>query len=465
MSKYDIVVIGAGPAGYVSAIRASQLDQKVAIVEKEHMGGVCLNVGCIPSKSLLKNAEVAHTLRQRGKEFGFSFENLKLDFDVAVKRSRQVSNRLTKGVEFLMRKNNINVHRGTAVLSAEDTIQVTDAKGGAADLKAKNIIIATGARPFIIPGVEVDGKQVVTYREAILQEHLPKSVVIIGAGAIGVEFATIWNSYGVPVTLVEMLDRIVPNEDEEVSKVLSKAFKKRGIAVRTSCKVTGVEKLKTIVKVKVEGKDGEEVLDADQVLMAVSFTPNSQGLGLEDVGVELGDRGFIEVNDRMETNVPGIWAVGDVTGKLMLAHAGMAMGVVCAENIAGVETVTLNYRNMPKATYCQPQIASFGVTEAQAEEEGHEIKVGRFNFQANGKALCMGDYAGWVKLVIDANSGEILGAHMIGPEVTELLPELTLAQRLKLTPAEIARNVHAHPTLSEALLEAAEAALGQAIHA
>ena len=313
MSKYDIVVIGAGPAGYVSAIRASQLGQKVAIVEKEHMGGVCLNVGCIPSKSLLKNAEVAHTLRQRGKEFGFSFENLKLDYSVAVKRSRQVSNRLTKGVEFLMRKNNINVHRGTAILTTEDTIQVTDAEGSTADLKAKNIIIATGARPFIIPGVVVDGKQVMTYREAILQEHLPKSVVIIGAGAIGVEFATIWNSYGVPVTLVEMLDRIVPNEDEEVSKVLSKAFKKRGIAVRTGTKVTGVEKLKTIVKVKVEGKDGEEVLDADQVLMAVSFTPNSQGLGLEDVGVELGDRDFIEVNDLMETNVPGIWAVGDVT--------------------------------------------------------------------------------------------------------------------------------------------------------
>jgi dihydrolipoamide dehydrogenase len=290
-------------------------------------------------------------------------------------------------------------------------------------------------------------------------------VVIIGAGAIGVEFATIWNSYGVPVTLVEMLDRIVPNEDEEVSKVLAKTFKKRGIVVRTGSKVTGVEKLTTNVKVKVEGKDGEEGLDADQVLVAVSFTPNSQGLGLEDVGVELGDRGFIEVNDCMETNVPGIWAVGDVTGKLMLAHAGMAMGVVCAENIAGVETVILNYRNMPKATYCQPQIASFGVTESQAEEEGHEIKVGRFNFQANGKALGLGDYAGWVKLVIDANSGEILGAHMIGPEVTELLPELTLAQRLRLTPAEIVRNVHAHPTLSEALLEAAEAALGQAIHA
>jgi dihydrolipoamide dehydrogenase len=465
MSINDIIVIGAGPAGYVSAIRASQLGQKVAIVEKEYMGGVCLNVGCIPSKSLLKNAEVAHTLRQRGKEFGFSFENLKLDFGMAVKRSRQVSSRLTKGVEFLMRKNNIIVHRGTAILSAEDTVQVTDAEGSITNLKAENIIIATGARPFIIPGVEVDGKQVVTYREAILQEHLPKSVVIIGAGAIGVEFATIWNSYGVPVTLVEMLDRIVPNEDEEVSKVLAKTFKKRGIAIKTSSKVTGVEKLKTIVKVKVEGKDGEEVLDADQVLIAVSFTPNSQGLGLEDVGVELGDRGFIEVNDCMETNVPGIWAVGDVTGKLMLAHAGMAMGVVCAENIAGVETVTLNYRNMPKATYCQPQIASFGVTEAQAEEEGHEIKVGRCNFQANGKALGLGDYTGWVKLVIDANSEEILGAHMIGPEVTELLPELTLAQRLNLTPAEIARNVHAHPTLSEALLEAAEAALGQAIHA
>lgn len=464
MSNYDVIVIGAGPAGYVAAIRAAQLGQKTAIVEKEYMGGVCLNVGCIPSKSLLKNAEVAHTLRERADEFGFSFDNLKLDYGVALKRSRQVSDRLVKGVGFLMRKNKIEVHMGSAYLKAKDTVEVTGEDGKKTDLKGKHIIVATGASPFIIPGVEVDGKQVVTYKEAILQDTLPKSVVIIGGGAIGVEFATIWNSYGVPVTIVEMLDRIVPNEDAEVSKELTKALKKRGIALVTGGKVTGVEKLKTKVKVSVETKDGQEILDAGQVLMAASFVPNSNGLGLEEAGVKLSERGFVEIDEKMATNVPGIWAIGDLTGKLMLAHVGMAMGVVCAEHIAGAPTVTLNYQNMPRATYSQPQVASFGMTEAQAKEAGYELKIGRFNFQANGKALGLGDYAGWVKLVVDAKYGEILGGHMVGPEVTELLPELTLAQLMELTPAEVARNVHAHPTLSEALLEAVEGAAGHAIH-
>jgi dihydrolipoamide dehydrogenase len=464
MSEYDVVCIGAGPGGYVAAIRASQLGQKVAIVEKEFMGGVCLNIGCVPSKSLLKNAEVAHTLRERGEDFGFSFDNLKLDYGAAVKRSRQASSRLVKGVDFLMRKNKIDVHMGTAKLTAKDTVQVTDPEGKTSELKAKNIIVATGASPFIIPGVEVDGKQVVTYKEAILQEHLPKSAIIIGAGAIGVEFATIWNSYGVPVTLVEMLNRVLPNEDEEVSKELAKTLAKKKITVKTGSKVTGVERLKAKVKVKVEGEKGEETLEADQVLMAISFVPNTKGLGLEELDVWLDERGFITIDERMSTSIPGIWAIGDVTGKLMLAHVGMAMGVVCAENIAGVETVTLNYQNMPRAYYCQPQVASFGMTEAQAAEAGYEVKVGRFNFQPNGKALALGDYTGWVKIIVDAKTGEILGAHMIGPEVTELLPELTLAQLMELTPAEIARNVHAHPTLSEVLREAAEAAEGQAIH-
>ncbi|MEK6222512.1 MAG: dihydrolipoyl dehydrogenase, partial [Chloroflexota bacterium] len=458
MSEYDVVIIGAGPGGYVAAIRAAQLNQKVAIVEREFLGGVCLNIGCVPSKSLLKNAEVAHTLRERGDEFGFSFDNLKLDFGSAVKRSRSVSDRLVKGVGFLMRKNKVDVHMGTAKLTAKDAVEVTDADGKKTMLKGKNIIVATGAKPFIIPGVEVDGKQVVTYREAILQEKLPKSVVIIGGGAIGVEFATIWHSYGVPVTIVEMMDSIVPNEDGEVKKLLQKEFDKKGITLKTSAKVTAVEKLKTKVKVMVEGKEGEEVIEADQVLLAASFTPNSEDLGLEDVGVKLTRHGFIEIDERMATNVPGIWSIGDVTGKLMLAHVGMAMGVVCAEHIAGVETVTLNYKNMPRATYSQPQVASFGMTEEEAKEAGYEVKIGRFNFQANGKALGLGDYAGWVKLVTDAQYGESLGGHMIGPEVTELLPELTLAQLMELTPSEIARNVHAHPTLSEVLLEAAEGA-------
>jgi dihydrolipoamide dehydrogenase len=464
MSEYDVIVIGAGPAGYVAAIRAAQLDQKVAIVEKEYMGGICLNVGCIPSKSLLKNAEVAHTLRERGKEFGFSFDNLKLDYGVALKRSRQVSNRLVKGVGFLMRKNKIDVHMGTAMIKAKDTVEVTGEDGEVATLKGKNIIVATGAHPFIIPGVEVDGEQVLTYKEAILQKTLPKSVVIIGAGAIGVEFATIWNSYGVEVTIVEMLDSLVPNEDPEVSKELTKAFNKLKISSITGGKVTGVEKLKTKVKVNVETADGTETLDAEQVLMATSFVPNTEGFGLEGLGVKLTERGAVEIDERMATNVEGVWAIGDVTGKLMLAHAGMAQGIVCAENIAGAPTITLNYQNMPKATYCQPQIASFGMTEEQAKEAGYDVKVGRFNFQANGKALGLGDYAGFAKLVTDAQYGEILGAHLVGPEVTELLPELTLAQLMEITPAEIARNVHAHPTLTEVLVEIAEDALGHAIH-
>ncbi|MBN2502467.1 MAG: dihydrolipoyl dehydrogenase [Anaerolineales bacterium] len=464
MSNYDVIVIGAGPGGYVNAIRASQLGLKTAIVEKEYMGGVCLNVGCIPSKSLLKNADVAHTLRERGKEFGFSFDNLKLDYGAAVKRSRQVSDRLVKGVGFLMKKNNIDVHMGTARLTAKDTVTVTDSEGKTSELKAKNIVIATGARVMQILGIELDGEQVVDYKAAILQEKLPKSAVIIGAGAIGMEFATVWNSYGSEVTIVEMLPRALPNEDPEASKEVEKEFKKAGITIKTNSKVTKVEKLKTKVKVTVESDGKEEVVDAEQVLVAAGFRPNSNDLGLEEVGVEIGKRGEIVIDERMATNVPGIWAIGDVTAKLMLAHVGSAMGIVCAENIAGVETVTLDYKMMPKATYCHPQVASFGMTQEEAEEAGYEVKIGRFPFQPNGKALGLGERVGWVKLVTDAQYGEVLGAHMVGPEVTELLPELTLAQMMEITPHEIARNVHAHPTLSEAIMEAAHDAEGHGIH-
>jgi dihydrolipoamide dehydrogenase len=462
--QYDVIVIGAGPGGYVAAIRAAQLGKKTAVIDKQWLGGVCLNVGCIPSKSLLKNAEIAHTLRERGKEFGFSFENLKLDFPAAVKRSRQVSDRLVKGIGFLMKKNKIDVHMGTAKLTAKDTVSVTASDGKGTELKAGNIIIATGASALVPPTWKVDGERVVTYWEAILQEKLPKSVVIIGAGAIGVEFATVWSSYGTDVTIVEMLPHLVPLEDEEVCAELEKAFKKRGINFLTGHKVEGIEALKTKVKVAVSAEGEESVLEAEQALVAIGFRPNTEDLGLEAAGVKLDERGFIEIDERMATNVPGIWAIGDVTGKLMLAHVGSAMGIVCAENIAGVETVTLDYDMMPRATYCQPQVASFGLTEAQAVERGYNVKVGRFPFQANGKALGMGDYAGWVKLVVDEQYGEILGAHMIGPEVTELLPELTLAHLMELTPHEIARNVHAHPTLSEVLMEAAHGAEGAAIH-
>ncbi len=464
MENYDVVVIGAGPAGYVCAIRSAQLGLRTAIVDKQWLGGVCLNVGCIPSKALLRNAEVAHTLRERGKEFGFSFENLSLDYGVAVKRSRQVSDRLTKGVGFLMKKNNITVYMGNARLSSADTVIVSEGDGKSTELKAKNVVIASGASTMVPPAWKVDGTKVVTYLEAILQPSLPKSAIIIGAGAIGVEFATIWSSYGVPVTIVEMLPRLVPLEDEEVSAELAKAFAKRKINILVGHRVESLQATDRGVTLKASGEKGLVSLEAEQALVAIGFRPNTAELGLDKVGVKLSERGAVEIDDRMATNVPGIWAIGDVTAKLMLAHVGSAQGIICAENIAGVETILLNYEMMPRATYCQPQVASFGLTENQAKERGYDVKVSRFPFQANGKALGLGDYTGWVKLVTDTKYGEILGAHMIGPEVTELLPELTIAQMMELTTAEIARNVHAHPTLSETLMEAAHAAEGHAIH-
>jgi len=423
-----------------------------------------LNIGCIPSKALLRNADVAHTLRERGKEFGFRFENLTLDYGVAHDRSRKVSERLVRGVQFLMKKNKIDVLMGAAKLTAKDTVEVTPDEGDLETLKAKDIIIATGAHPFTIPGVELDGEKVVDYEAAILRKDLPGSAVIIGGGAIGVEFATIWNAYGVEVTVVEMLDHLLPAEPDVVGKEIEKAYQKRGIKVMTKSKVKGVTAAKKGTKVTVETGDGEEVLEAGLTLVAIGFKPNTEGLGLEDVGLKLTDRGNIEIDERMATSVDGIWAIGDVTGKLLLAHVASAMGIVAAENIAGVETVTLDYDMMPRATYSHPQTASFGYSEAKAKELGYDVSVGEFPFQANGKALGLGDSQGFVRIVSDKKYGEILGAQMVGPDVSELLPELTLAQRFELTTREIARNVHAHPTLSETLMEAAEAAEGEAIH-
>ena len=464
MSDYDVIVIGAGPAGYVAAIRAAQLGLKTAIIDKQWLGGVCLNVGCIPSKSLLKNADVAQTLRERGKEFGFSFDNLNLDYGVAVKRSRQVSDRLTKGVGFLMKKNKIDVYMGSAKVTSPQSVTVVDPEGKATQLNSKNIIVATGANPIIPKGWTIDGDHIVTYLEAILQERLPKSAIVIGSGAIGVEFSTIWNSYGVEVTIVEMLPNLVPLEDEEISAELNKAFKKQGIKVLIGHRVESLVAKDGKVIVTVSSEDSSKDLEAEQALVAIGFTPNSRNLGLEELGVKISERGMIEIDERMSTNVPGIWAIGDVTGKLMLAHVGSAQGIICAENIAGVESITLDYEMLPRATYSHPQIASFGLTEQKAKERGYEVKIGRFPFQANGKSLGLGESSGWVKIITDAKYGEILGAHMIGPEVTELLPELTLAQMMEITPAEIARNVHAHPTLSEVLMEAAHSAEGHAIH-
>ena len=464
MKNYDVIVIGAGPAGYVCAIRSAQLGLNTAIIDKQWLGGVCLNIGCIPSTALLRNAEVAYMLRERGKEFGFSFENLKLDYDVAVKRSRKVSNRLTKGVGFLMKKNKIDVHMGTAKFSARDKVEVTDSDGKAETLQAKNVVVATGASAMVPPGWEVDGEQILTYTEAILQERLPKSVIIIGSGAIGVEFGTIWSSFGVEVTIVEMLPNIVPLEDEEVGTELEKSFKKQGIKVMTDHKVESVEAKDGRVEIRVSNNGEEKTLQAEQALVAIGVKPNSNSLGLEDLGVKISERGMVEIDNKMGTSISGVWAIGDVTGKLMLAHVGSAQGIICAENISGVETITLDYEMLPRVTYSQPQVASFGITEDMAKERGYEVKTGRFPFQANGKALGLGDSSGWVKIITDAKYGEILGVHMIGPEVTELLPELTLAQMMEITTAEIARNVHAHPTLSEILMEAAHAAEGHSIH-
>jgi len=464
MKKYDVVVIGAGPGGYVSAIRASQNGLKTAIVDKQWLGGVCLNVGCIPSKALLKNADVAHTVRERAKEFGLSFDNLTLDYSAAVKRSRKVSDRLTKGVSFLMKKNKIDVFMGAAKLTGDKKVTVALEDGKSEELEAENIVIATGASTFTPDAWGQDGELVLDYQDAILQEKLPESAVIIGAGAIGAEFSTIWNSYGTKVTLVEMLPTILPLEDEEVSKELEKAFKKQGIEVLADHKVESIEKTKKGVVVKVS-HDGKEItIEAEQALSAIGFKPNSAGLGLEDAGVKMDEKGFIQIDECQQTNVPGIWAIGDVTGKLMLAHVAMTQGLLCADAMAGKETYPINYTMVPSATYCQPQVASFGMTEKEAAEAGYDVKTGKFPFQASGKALGLGESGGFVKLVTDAKYGEILGAHMIGPEVSELLPELTLAQRMEITAEDIGNNIHAHPTLSEALMEAAEAAHGSAIH-
>jgi dihydrolipoamide dehydrogenase len=459
--QYDVVVLGAGPGGYVAAIRAAQLGQKVAIIEKEYIGGVCLNIGCIPTKALLKNAEVAHTLQHRAKEFGFDFKDLTLDYSVAFKRSREVSARLVKGIGFLLKKHKIDLLEGAGMLTGPNNLKVTLNEGGEKELEAKAIIVATGARPRTLPGVEFDGKQVISYIEGITSDKLQKSVVIIGGGAIGVEFAYIWANYGVEVTILEMMPHLLPNEEPEVSKVLEKAYKKLGINFQTGARVEKLEKQKDSVKLTLQ--DGS-TLEAEQVMLAINFQPNVEKIGLDAAGVKLTERGNIAIDEHMRTNVPHIYAIGDVATDYRLAHVASAMGIVAAETIAGHETMTLDMKMMPRCTYSVPQVASFGYTEAQAKEAGYEVNVGQFPFIANGKALGLGERDGFVKIVADAKYGEILGAHLVGPDVTELLPELTLAHHAELTAEEIARNVHAHPTLSEALMEAAHAVEGEPIH-
>lgn len=458
-ADYDVVIIGAGPGGYVAAIRAGQLGLKAAVVERDEVGGICLNWGCIPSKALLRNAEVL-TLFKRAEDFGISFDNLHYDFGKAISRSRVVVKRLTSGVGSLLKKNKVDHIKGEARL--KDT-HIVEVGGNSQTLTAKNIILAMGARPRPLPGLEVDGKAIITSREALELPEVPSPVVIVGGGATGVEFAYLYRAYGAEVTVVEMLPHLVPIEDEEISQHLERAFDLQGIKVLTGSKVVETKKGSDGVRLTVESPAGKQELDCQKVLVAVGVQGNSDGLGLEELGIKA-DRSFIQIGSNMQTNVPGIYAIGDVTGKLLLAHVASAQGIMAVETIAGIESPPLNYKNMPRATYCNPQVTSFGYTEREAKEKGYTIKVGRFPFQANGKALALGEGEGMVKVVANGDGGEILGAHMIGAEVTEMLAELTLTNFLEGTVRELGWMVHSHPTLSEAIKEAALAAEGQAIH-
>ena len=463
--QYDVVVLGAGPGGYIAAVRAAQLGLKTAIVEKKYWGGVCLNVGCIPSKALLRNAELAHIFTTEADKFGIHVEGkVTVDYKAAFDRSRVVADGRVKGVHFLMRKNKIDEYDGWATFKDANTLDVALNTGGNETLTFKNLILATGATTRLIPNTQLSAN-VVTYEEQIMEDHLPKSIIIAGGGAIGCEFAYVHKNYGVDVTIVEFLDHLLPLEDEEVSVELEKQYKKLGIKYLTKTRVDKIEDTGKGAKVTVTTPDGkQQVLEADRVLQAIGFKPRTEGYGLEKAGVKLTERGAIQINGKLQTSVPHIYAIGDVTAKVMLAHVAEAMGVIAAENIAGVDSIELEFDMMPHATYCQPQVASFGYTEKQAREKGYDINVAKFPFMANGKAHGLGDTVGFVKLISDKKYGEILGAHLIGPDVTELLPELTLARYAELTPEEIARNVHAHPTLSEALKEAAHGLEGHMLN-
>ena len=462
-SQFEVVVLGAGPGGYVAAIRAAQLGLNTAIIELKYWGGVCNNVGCIPTKALLRNAEIAHIFNHEADVFGISGD-VRFDFGAAWKRSRTAADRMAKGVHFLMKKNKITEIDGWGTFTDDHTISVKG-PNGTETVTFDNLIISSGATTRLLPGTSLS-ERVVTYEEQIMTDNLPESIIIAGAGAIGVEFAYVMANYGVQVTLVEFLDRIVPLEEPEVSRELAKAYKKLGVTVLAGTKVESIDDSGDMVKVTVSPAKGGEstVLESDKVLQAIGFAPRTEGYGLEKTGVKLSDRGAIEIDDYMRTNVPHIYAIGDCTGKLLLAHTAEAQGVVAAETIAGAETMPIDYDMIPRATYCQPHIGSFGYSEQQAKDMGYDVKIAKFPFTANGKAHGLGEASGFVKLVADAKYGEILGLHMIGPDVTELLPELTLAQLWDLTAEEVARNVHAHPTLSEALKEVAHGISGHMIN-
>lgn len=490
---FDVAVLGAGPGGYVAAIRAAQLGLKVALIERDQLGGICLNWGCIPTKVLLRNAEVVELIKD-GEDYGILYDNLRLDYAKAYKRSREVSNRLVKGVEFLMKKNNVKVFIGEGTVTGANSILVEN-RNQESTVTAKNIIVATGAKPLVLPFLQPDGKRVFTYRQLLEVQTAPKSMIVIGSGAIGMEFAYVFHAYGTDVTVLEALPRIMPLEDEEISAEITRSFNRAGIKTIAGAKVTdakigpdGVEVFyeaaaltspppqagysgtASPMKVAEATAETQTTIKADWVLVAVSVTPNTAGIGLDKVGVKVNQAGYVEVDEHMATSVPSIFAIGDITGKLRLAHVAQAQGIVAAESIAASmgkyhgHVAKLDYDAMPRCTYTMPQVASMGLTESQAKEKGYEVKVGKFPLRANGKSLALNNTEGFIKIVADAKYGEILGVHCIGPDVTELLPEFVLAKNAELTPEEIANAVHAHPTLGESLMEAAEGVEGLAIH-
>ncbi|XOD68589.1 MAG: dihydrolipoyl dehydrogenase [Flavobacteriales bacterium AspAUS03] len=459
---FDLIVVGSGPGGYVAAIRAAQLRLKTAIIEKEALGGICLNWGCIPTKALLKSAQIFNYLKH-ASTYGLKNAQVEVDFPQVIAHSREVVSKMNKGIAFLMKKNKIEVILGTAQIKPNKKVIVTDPKGEIVAYTASNIIIATGARSRTLPNVPHNGQKVIDYREALVFPELPKTMVIIGSGAIGVEFAYFYNAMGTQVTLVEYLTHIMPIEDEDISQELERSFKKSGITVLTSSSVEGVDTSGTQTKVFIKTQKGEEVLEADVVLSAVGITPNIKGIGLEEVGIQT-ENGYISVDKFYQTNVPGYYAIGDVTPGPALAHVASAEGILCVEYIKGLKPEPLDYNNIPGCTYCAPEIASVGYTEKQAKEKGHEIKVGKFLFTALGKAMANGDTEGFVKVIFDAQYGEWLGCHMIGNGVTEMISEAVVARKLETTGHEVIKAVHPHPSLSEAIMEAVADAYGECIN-
>ncbi len=460
--SYDIIVIGSGPGGYVTAIRAAQLGFKTAVIEKENLGGICLNWGCIPTKALLKSAQVFEYLNH-AKDYGISADNIKADFSAVIKRSRDVADGMSKGIQFLMKKNKIDVIMGTAKVKPGKKVDVKDAEGKTTTYDAKHIVIATGARSRQLPNLPQDGKKIIGYREAMVLPKLPKTMVVVGSGAIGVEFAYFYATMGTKVTVVEFLPNLVPVEDEEVSKNLERSFRKIGITVMTEASVESVDTKGTECKVKVKSKIGEVILDAEVVLSAVGIASNIEGIGLEETGIKT-DKGKILTDKFYATNVAGYYAIGDCVGGQALAHVASAEGITCVEKIKGMHVDPIDYNNIPGCTYCQPEIASVGFTEKKAKEAGYTLKVGKFPFMASGKAKAAGSPDGFVKLIFDAKYGELLGAHFIGSNVTEMIAEAVAIRKLETTGHELIKTIHPHPTMSEAIMEAAAAAYGEVIH-